>query len=140
MSQLLCSLSFAAVAFRPSSCDLERRLNPYAVDAYDGVNLHPLEVLFVKVKAFMLQAAWTAPVTSQVYDRWSSHKVSLTASTVTLLHKLCIALYFWHLKYAPTVNCLIASTTIYQVACCVYGPDRLSSHAKAAFIMAVQNS
>ena len=69
-------------------CDLVRRLNPYAVDAYDGVNLHPLEVLFVKVKTFMLQAAWTAPVTSQAYDRWSSHKVNRTASTVTLLYKL----------------------------------------------------
>lgn len=55
---------------------LSRRLNPYAVDAYDGVNLNPLEVVFVKVKSFLLQGTWTSPVTSQTYDRWKSHEVS----------------------------------------------------------------
>lgn len=53
------------------------RLNPYAVDAYDGINLNPLEVVFVKVKGFLLQADWSAPKTSQTYDRWLSHQVSL---------------------------------------------------------------
>ena len=53
------------------------RLNPYAVDAYDGINLNPLEVVFIKVKGFMLQADWTAPKASQTYDRWLSHKVSM---------------------------------------------------------------
>ena len=53
------------------------RLNPYAVDAYDGINLNPLEVVFVKVKGFVLQSDWPAPKTSQTYDRWLSHQVSL---------------------------------------------------------------
>lgn len=53
------------------------RLNPYAVDAYDGINLNPLEVVFVKVKGFLLQADWTAPRMSQTYDRWLSHQVFL---------------------------------------------------------------
>ncbi len=51
------------------------RLNPYAVDAYDGVNLNPLEVVFIKVKSFLLQADWPAPKISQTYDRWSTFKV-----------------------------------------------------------------
>ena len=51
------------------------RLNPYKVDMYDGVNLTPLEVMFVKVKDYMLQANWAASKTSQAYDRWSSHEV-----------------------------------------------------------------
>lgn len=51
------------------------RLNPYAVDAYDGVNLNPLEVVFIKVKSFLLQADWPAPKTSQTYDRWRTFKV-----------------------------------------------------------------
>ena len=55
---------------------LHHRLNPYAVDAYDGINLNPLEVVFIKVKSFLLQAKWTAPVTSQTYDRWASHEVT----------------------------------------------------------------
>ncbi|KAA6422349.1 MAG: hypothetical protein FRX49_07819, partial [Trebouxia sp. A1-2] len=49
-------------------------LNPYAVDAYDGVNLNPLEVVFIKVKSFLLQADWPAPKTSQTYDRWRTFK------------------------------------------------------------------
>ncbi len=53
------------------------RLNPYAVDAYDGVNLNPLEVVFIKVKSFLLQADWPAPKMSQTYDRWSTFKVYL---------------------------------------------------------------
>ena len=54
------------------------RLNPYAVDAYDGINLNPLEVVFVKVKSFLLQADWKAPKMSQTYDRWLSHQVFLS--------------------------------------------------------------
>ena len=65
------------------------RLNPYAVDAYDGINLNPLEVVFVKVKSFLLQAKWTAPVISQTYDRWASHEVrcrkGLTAISPSVL-------------------------------------------------------
>ena len=45
------------------------------MDAYDGVNLNPLEVVFVKVKGFLLQADWIAPKTLQTYDRWLSHQV-----------------------------------------------------------------
>lgn len=51
------------------------RLNPYARDAYDGINLNPLETVFVKVKSFLLQAGWPSPVMSQTYDRWSSFEV-----------------------------------------------------------------
>ncbi|KAL3163355.1 hypothetical protein ABBQ32_009744 [Trebouxia sp. C0010 RCD-2024] len=60
-------------------------LNPYAVDAYDGINLNPLEVVFVKVKSFLLQADWTAPKMSQTYDRWLSHQVFLSISCLVNL-------------------------------------------------------
>ena len=48
------------------------RLNPYAEFAYDGLALNPLEVLFVKVKAFQLQTDWTSAMMATTYDRWSS--------------------------------------------------------------------
>jgi len=51
------------------------RLNPYKMDMYDGINLSPLEVVFVKLKDYMLQADWTTPKTSQTYDMWRSHEV-----------------------------------------------------------------
>ena len=53
------------------------RLDPHGVDVYDGINLNPLEVVFVKVKVSMLQADWAAPKASQTHDRWLSHQVSL---------------------------------------------------------------
>ena len=51
-------------------------MNPYAEMAYDGVDLNPMEVLFVKVKTFLLQAAWVAPTWAQTYDRWLTRQVS----------------------------------------------------------------
>ena len=48
------------------------RLNPYAEFAYDGLLLNPLEVLFVKVKAFQMQADWMSALMAGTYDRWLS--------------------------------------------------------------------
>lgn len=53
------------------------RLSPDGINAYDGINLNPLEVFFTQVKVAMLQADWTAPKATQTYDRWLSHKVDL---------------------------------------------------------------
>ncbi|KAL3131963.1 hypothetical protein ABBQ38_007659 [Trebouxia sp. C0009 RCD-2024] len=58
-------------------------LNPYAVDAYDGINLNPLEVVFVKVKSFLLQADWTAPKMSQTYDRWLFVRCQVSVTTLS---------------------------------------------------------
>ena len=64
--------------FLPGTADLTCAacsINPYAEMAYDGVDLNPMEVLFVKVKSFLLQAAWVAPTWAQTYDRWLTRQV-----------------------------------------------------------------
>ena len=77
------------------------RLNPYAVEAYDGINLNPLEVVFIKVKGFLLQADWTAPKTSQTYDRWLSHQVSLLHLCLSVSGNLSVAGH----QLGPTLRC-----------------------------------
>lgn len=42
------------------------------LDRYDGVSLHPYEVLFVKVKGFMLDAQWSSALTAVKYDAWTN--------------------------------------------------------------------
>ncbi|KAK9816513.1 hypothetical protein WJX72_001363 [[Myrmecia] bisecta] len=49
-------------------------LNPYAEFAYDGIELNPMEVVFVKVKDFLLDVGWVAPTMATTYDRWISTK------------------------------------------------------------------
>ena len=46
------------------------RLNPYAEYAYDGLALNPLEVMFIKVKGFQLQAEWASAQLASTYQRW----------------------------------------------------------------------
>ena len=65
-------------------------MNPYAEMAYDGVDLNPMEVLFVKVKTFLLQAAWVAPTWAQTYDRWLTRQVGTSEQ-----HHLPAALLLW---------------------------------------------
>ena len=55
------------------------RYNPYAHNTYDGGNLHPLEVVFVKMKDFMLDANWPAQRAAEAYDSWMTDQVSLPA-------------------------------------------------------------
>lgn len=52
-----------------------RRLNPYAEYMYDGINLSPFEVMFVKIKDYLLQANWTAAATVKKYTDWAHSKV-----------------------------------------------------------------
>jgi len=47
-------------------------LNPYAEWMYDGINLSPFEVIFVKVKDYLLQANWTAATAASKYSHWVS--------------------------------------------------------------------
>ena len=47
-------------------------LNPYAEWMYDGINLSPFEVIFVKVKDYLLQANWTAATAASRYSHWVS--------------------------------------------------------------------
>ena len=65
-------------------------MNPYAEMAYDGVDLNPMEVLFVKVKTFLLQAAWVAPTWAQTYDRWLTRQVIIQEQ-----HHPSAALLLW---------------------------------------------
>ena len=65
------------------------RLNPYAEFAYDGIVLNPMEVVFVKVKNFAVDARWTTPHTAVTYDHWMSVKVYMLATC--LIHHLLIA-------------------------------------------------
>ena len=52
-------------------------LNPYADFAYDGLLLDPMEVVFVKVKRFQLEANWGSARLAAAYSRWMDQKVSV---------------------------------------------------------------
>lgn len=53
-------------------------INPYAEYMYDGVNISPFEVMFVKVKEFLLEANWTTATSAKKYTTWNrrQHKVA----------------------------------------------------------------
>ena len=72
------------------------RLNPYDDGSSDGQPLNPLEVLFVKVKDFMLQSRWASATAAAAYDRWITDKVSDTISATSkvkhLLDDACLLL------------------------------------------------
>ena len=49
---------------------LFRRTNPTSEFSYDGIQITPLEVLFVKVKSFQLESEWVSTQLAVTYDRW----------------------------------------------------------------------
>lgn len=53
-------------------------INPYAEYMYDGVNISPFEVMFVKVKEFLLEANWTTATSAKKYTTWNrgQHKIA----------------------------------------------------------------
>ena len=57
-----------------------RRVNPYADMSYDGVVLNPLEVLFVKIKAFQLDSNWVSTRLATTYARWAHDQVGPPAT------------------------------------------------------------
>ena len=63
------------------------RLNPYAEYAYDGLLLNPLEVLFVKVKAFQLQTDWVSATMADTYDRWVSQVIPASSDCTIHVHQ-----------------------------------------------------
>ena len=66
------------------------RKNPYAEYAYDGVTLSPMEVIFIKVKGFTVDARWTAQHTAVTYDSWLGKKVCVNCHSVTYETQLCM--------------------------------------------------
>ncbi|KAL6766934.1 hypothetical protein ACKKBG_A37960 [Auxenochlorella protothecoides x Auxenochlorella symbiontica] len=46
-------------------------LNPYAEYMYDGINLSPFEVMFVKMKEYLLEANWTTATEIKKYTEWA---------------------------------------------------------------------
>ncbi|KAI3431515.1 hypothetical protein D9Q98_004565 [Chlorella vulgaris] len=59
-------------------------INPYAEYMYDGVNISPFEVMFVKVKEFLLEAGWMTASSAKKYTAWVRHETNLTANEYTL--------------------------------------------------------
>ncbi|KDD73356.1 hypothetical protein H632_c2260p0, partial [Helicosporidium sp. ATCC 50920] len=56
-------------------------LNPYAEHMNDGIDVSPLEVMFVKIKEYLLEANWTTAATAVKYSQWAdAHR--LTAELV----------------------------------------------------------
>lgn len=53
---------------RAKGCNAGR--NPIQESFYDGINVDPLEVLFVKVKASMRDAKWSHVLQAKKYDEW----------------------------------------------------------------------
>lgn len=60
-------------------------LQPIQNGLYDGGSVHPLETMFVKVKASMLAANWTGARDAAQYDRWALEQALPTASRLQLL-------------------------------------------------------
>mmetsp|Transcript_3206 Transcript_3206/g.9295 ORF Transcript_3206/g.9295 Transcript_3206/m.9295 type:complete len:532 (-) Transcript_3206:1175-2770(-) len=46
--------------------------SPYKESHYDGINVDPLEVMFVKVKDPLLELRYTSSIKATTYDRWST--------------------------------------------------------------------
>ena len=79
MSSFLCSEERGEL---PASCcstarppSAPNRLNPYAEHMYDGIDLSPFEIMFVKLKEFLLEANWTTATQGKKYSLWSLHQV-----------------------------------------------------------------
>lgn len=51
------------------------RVNPYGENYYDGITIDPFEVMFVKVKALLLERGWSYAVHASKYDAWLANKV-----------------------------------------------------------------
>ncbi len=54
---------------------VRRRVNPYKERSFDGMALHPLEVMFVKMKGILLDQGLPAATTVETLDRWMQHQV-----------------------------------------------------------------
>lgn len=51
------------------------RLNPYAEHMYDGIDLSPFEIMFIKLKEYLLEANWTTATQGKKYSDWNTHPV-----------------------------------------------------------------
>jgi hypothetical protein len=54
--------------------------SPYKESHYDGINVDPLEVLFVKVKEQLLELRYGATLKAEKYDAWSANAAAAAAS------------------------------------------------------------
>lgn len=52
------------------------RVNPYAQHYYDGLSVSPMEVMFVKVKGFLLNNNWDYVKTAQKYGQWHDEQAT----------------------------------------------------------------
>lgn len=57
-------------------------LNPYSEYMYDGINLSPFEVMFVKIKDYLLDANWTNAEMAQKYTGWMESRAATGAAGV----------------------------------------------------------
>lgn len=72
------------------------RLNPYAEYAYDGIQLNPMEVLFVKVKGFLRESGWISTQMATTYSRWISSQVSFIFLFIVQNKNIAHCTYFYH--------------------------------------------
>ncbi|KAK9810073.1 hypothetical protein WJX72_004380 [[Myrmecia] bisecta] len=63
--------------------------SPYAEHHYDGLSMDPLEVVFVKVKSYLLDLKWTGSTKAAKYDRW------VTARTVGMREESDVVANEW---------------------------------------------
>lgn len=67
------------------------RVNPYAQRKYDGINLNPMEVMFIKVKDYVLANDWEAARTAVKYATWQDEQVRVAVQQSTQQHTLLLA-------------------------------------------------
>ncbi|GAB4817919.1 hypothetical protein N2152v2_004965 [Parachlorella kessleri] len=58
-------------------------LNPYAEHMYDGIDLSPFEIMFVKLKQFLLEANWTTAAQGKKYSQWSMERDDIRTNEYT---------------------------------------------------------
>mmetsp|Transcript_669 Transcript_669/g.1942 ORF Transcript_669/g.1942 Transcript_669/m.1942 type:complete len:501 (-) Transcript_669:495-1997(-) len=81
-------LRYAGVDWRdPAFANCNAGENPYKENSFDGVSLNPLEVMFVKVKGYLLELDWTTATWADAIDRWMHHKRDSVAVTSNLYLK-----------------------------------------------------
>lgn len=82
-------LRYAGVDWRDSSfakCNAGE--SPLLEQSFDGMSVHPLEVMFVRVERNLLALEWSSATAAVAIDRWMNHKRDSVAVTSNLYDEM----------------------------------------------------
>jgi len=67
------------------------------------VSLNPLEVMFVKVKGYLLELDWTTATFADAIDRWMHHKARPATHGTTSDFGICARACRWRRAVEPVI-------------------------------------